>query len=64
MVGAKKLAPFRGVSGTKKAEGEKKQNFNYFLNAKSSEIDFLICFSISALISLIVMGWVTVQGCI
>jgi hypothetical protein len=30
MVGAKKLTPFREVSETKKAEGEKKENFNYF----------------------------------
>jgi hypothetical protein len=33
-VGAKKLATFRGVSETKKAEDEKKENFNYFLSAK------------------------------
>ena len=40
-MGAQKLTPFRGVSETKKrsAESEKKESFNYFLNAKSSEID-------------------------
>jgi hypothetical protein len=41
MVGAKKLAPFRGVSETKKAEGEKKENLIIFQMPRAPKFIFL-----------------------